>query len=196
MTLTADKSWQEILGKRVSRLPGLLAPSSGVLKGAVRDRVAKSATDIETDAGRMTMTATISTPDEDRSDDIVHQLGIKLDRYKLNPICYFDHGQEFTLPIGKSADDDNNLTVSVSEAGTVATCFFPSPFRSPFRSSRSRTKRFCGPRQSTFCRSSSESVKERDGESREMMITGRVWRFSNQNCWSGGRSEFPTTPTP
>src|SRR5258708_5198263 len=105
-----SRDWETFLSKREGRrLPGLLAASTGVMKGAVRDRCCKAA-EVSTDSARMTMTAMISTNDEDRSEDIVEPAGCQLERYALNPICYFDHGQDYTLPIGRSEDDDGHLT--------------------------------------------------------------------------------------
>src|SRR5262249_55608614 len=49
--------------------------------------------------------------------------GCDLSRYELNPIVYFDHGQEFTLPIGSSRDEDGELAVTISDAGVIATAF-------------------------------------------------------------------------
>lgn len=119
------QKWQDVLNSRRGLiLPGLMATCDGVMKGGVRrDRVTKRG-EMTSDAGRMSITALISTPDEDRSEDIVEPTGVALERYAVNPVVFFDHGQEFTLPIAKSEDGAGNLTVDVSQAGVSATALF------------------------------------------------------------------------
>lgn len=77
------------------------------------------------DRGRMAATAIISTPVVDRVGDVLNPLGCKLDNYRNNPAVLWAHGfDDITLPVGKSEDPDGNLSVSISEEGVAATCFF------------------------------------------------------------------------
>ena len=73
----------------------------------------------------MAATAIISTPVVDRVGDVLNPLGCKLDNYRKNPAVLWAHGfDDITLPVGKSEDPDGNLSVSISEEGVAATCFF------------------------------------------------------------------------
>lgn len=189
-TPAATLDFEQVLCSRQGiRLPGSLALGiNGQLKGVHQDRVIKSA-DTSVDAGAMSITAVISTPDEDRSEDVVEPLGCKLARYSLNPINYYNHGEEYTLPIGKSKDESGNLCVSMSEVGVTATSFFRSRSHSRGRSSRCGTRKFCGQRRSTSSRSFAKSDRVRG----QRIVPD--YTLSSGNYWSGGRSEFPTTPT-
>lgn len=107
--------------RRGDRVPGLaykLAPGSESLAMDVLSEP-------RVDRGRMAATAIISTPVVDRVGDVLNPLGCKLDNYRKNPAVLWAHGfDDITLPVGKSEDPDGNLSVSISEEGVAATCFF------------------------------------------------------------------------
>lgn len=107
------------------RLPGQIFSSErcSMKGGLVRDRPTL-ASETFMDRTAMSITATISTPDEDRSDDIVEPTGILLERYTLNPVVFFDHGEEYTLPIAKSVDGSGRLSIVADNDEVIATAFF------------------------------------------------------------------------
>lgn len=110
----------DLIAKREQRTPGSLYRLPK-LQGAVMDVLAVS----ELDKAAVSATAIISTPNPDRSEDVVRQLGISLANYKKNPVVYYDHGfAHIQTPIGKSEDPDGKLTVKLKESGSQATCFF------------------------------------------------------------------------
>lgn len=67
---------------------------------------------------------TISTIDEDRYEDVIEPLGGQWDNYEKNPIIMLDHGLDHKLPIGKSMDEDGNLTIVVGKTQIDATGYF------------------------------------------------------------------------
>ena len=110
----------DLIAKREQRNPGSLYRLPK-LQGAVMDVLAVT----ELDKSAVSATAIISTPNPDRSEDVVRQLGISLANYKKNPVVYYDHGfAHIQTPIGKSEDPDGKLTVKLKESGSQATCFF------------------------------------------------------------------------
>ena len=87
-----------------------------------RGRILKSS-DTSVDVKNMSITAIISTPDEDRSGDIVEPMGGDFVDYSRNPVVFFNHATDFPQPIAKS-QDETGLTVWPSEEGVVAEGFF------------------------------------------------------------------------
>lgn len=81
------------------------------------------------DINRMCATTTISTPTPDRSEDVVVPSGISLANYIRNPVVYFDHGFDCTIPIAKSEDPDGNNTVQLLEDRAIATSYFSPSIR-------------------------------------------------------------------
>lgn len=79
---------------------------------------------VSVDTSKMTASAIITTPSFDRERDALNPRGASLKNYSLNPIVLWNHGFDCSLPIGRSSDDDNNLTLEVSDAGIIATCHF------------------------------------------------------------------------
>lgn len=68
---------------------------------------------------------TISTPTEDRSEDVVPPGSIGLTNYASNPVVLFDHGQgSIDHPIGKSRHADGSLALTVTKSGIAADCYF------------------------------------------------------------------------
>lgn len=96
-----------------------LAPESDSL---AIDTMAEAAVD----PGRMSARFVISTPSTDRSGDEVSPEGCVLTNYKKNPLVLWEHGfsQHGMLPLGKSEDEQGNLTVEVSPQAVIGTCFF------------------------------------------------------------------------
>lgn len=76
------------------------------------------------DEGRMSATFTISTPTPDRSEDVMNPRGCLLNNYAKNPVVYFDHGFNLSLPIAKSEDENGELTVSIHDGHVEATGYF------------------------------------------------------------------------
>lgn len=73
----------------------------------------------------MSFRAIISTPAVDRVGDVLLPSGCKLDKYRLNPCVYWNHGLDdgLTTPIGKSEDPNGNLDVLVTNENVVAKCW-------------------------------------------------------------------------
>jgi len=76
------------------------------------------------DESEMSATAIISTPDFDREGDSVNPMGGDFSEYMLNPIVYWDHGLDHTLPIGKSQDSKGRLLIWPSEKQIIGKCLF------------------------------------------------------------------------
>lgn len=109
-----------VLSQRAGRRPGRLYK-----RGEAIYLDAFPSEKATTDAGSMSATFWVSRPNEDRSEDIVNPLGLDLTNYRLNPVCFFDHGMSgLVLPIGKSEDPAGNLTVACTPDGVTATCYF------------------------------------------------------------------------
>lgn len=72
----------------------------------------------------MSTTFTISTESEDRDGDVIIQKGIKLDKYRLNPVVLFQHGSVLDFPIGTSRSPAGKLSVVRDGNTTQATCYF------------------------------------------------------------------------
>jgi hypothetical protein len=91
-------------------------------------RLCKSAGRVKTtvDQSEMSALATISTPAEDRSRDVVNPLGIWLENYDRNPAVFFDHGMSgIYLPIATSREpNDGSVAVFPSKAGVSAKSWF------------------------------------------------------------------------
>ena len=112
--LLKRSDWRQVLAKRATAKDD---------KTALMDAIIAFEPEIDREA--MTARAIISTPNPDRSDDIVVQEGILLDNYRNNPVVYFDHGfSGLATPIGKSEDEDGNLTVAIGPQGMEATTYF------------------------------------------------------------------------
>lgn len=79
---------------------------------------------IGVDTSKMTASAIITTPTYDRERDALNPKGARLKNYAANPVVFWNHGFDCSLPIGRSADDDNNLTLEINDSGIVATCYF------------------------------------------------------------------------
>jgi hypothetical protein len=78
----------------------------------------------------MSVRAIISTPTIDRVGDLLVPRGCSLKNYSLNPVVYWGHGLEgIVLPIGKSEDDDGNLTIEVSDDDVYGTCYFAQDYK-------------------------------------------------------------------
>jgi len=72
----------------------------------------------------MSATFTISTEAEDRDGDVIIQKGIKLDKYRLNPVVLYQHGSVLDFPIGSSRSPAGKLSVVRDGNTTQATCYF------------------------------------------------------------------------
>ena len=120
-SLTATPTWQERFYSRgLNRLAGRAAQLAGKAFMGTEAAIAPTI-----DPVRMTAKATITTPTPDRSDDVVHPMGVQLDNYRKNPVVFYDHQcSGIFLPIGKSEDAEGNLLLEVTEAGIDATTFF------------------------------------------------------------------------
>lgn len=109
---------------------GLLRPltnDEGIVKRAVMTSVATEAPTF--DDRLLKATALISTPDEDRSEDVLPPRVIKLADHQANPVVFFDHGMDLTIPIAKSEDADGNYTLRVADKGIEADSFFDQDVR-------------------------------------------------------------------
>jgi len=78
------------------------------------------------DTARMTARALISTPAVDRVGDVLNPMGCVTRNYALNPVVLWAHGfsNGFDIPLGKSEDENGQLTVEMTEGGVYATCHF------------------------------------------------------------------------
>jgi hypothetical protein len=72
--------------------------------------------------GKMAVTCRISTPNLDRSRDVVIGKGIDTANHARNPLALFNHAR--WQPVGRAMDPDGNYTVKVGDAETVATTYF------------------------------------------------------------------------
>jgi hypothetical protein len=122
---TTATDWRETLSARKNeRIPNRLRPTE---KGALLDAVAVQTPAL--DVSERSAKFIISTPTPDRSDDVVDPLGVMLDNYRKNPVCFYDHGfSGITQPIGKCEDADGNLAMVVTKEGIEATCYFADSY--------------------------------------------------------------------
>ena len=108
--------------KSAAREPGLIRPWSGPIIKALMDSAPMQA---RVDESRMYAAAVISTPVEDRSEDIVEPLGCQLEAYRRNPVVLFEHGLTgLNFPVGKSRRPDGELDMSITDEGITAGCWF------------------------------------------------------------------------
>lgn len=111
----------------------LVLPSKARIGRAYKLAPTSAAIDVATpfgvDTSAMTVSATISTPAKDRASDILIPAGCDLTNYRTNPVVYWEHGLQLTLPIAKSEDAGGNLTVGISEAAITATAWFTHKVR-------------------------------------------------------------------
>jgi len=86
--------------------------------------LAITADNVGIDTNEMSATAIISTPTWDRQNDSVDPMGVCLKNYAVNPVVYFDHGQDITQPIARAEDNDGNLQVFPSDLGITSKSYF------------------------------------------------------------------------
>lgn len=131
---TEIPGWEIALASRlgVSRSPGLLVPAVGGIGKKTALMNVMGPTPPTFDASKMSASAIISRPNEDRSEDVVHPLGGKFANHQANPVVFFDHGfSGFSAPVAKSEDPDGKYTVKANKSGVEATSYFcPSSMES------------------------------------------------------------------
>lgn len=86
--------------------------------------LAITADNVGIDTNEMSATAIISTPTWDRQNDSVDPMGVCLKNYAINPVVYFDHGQDITQPIARAEDNEGNLQVFPSDLGITSKSYF------------------------------------------------------------------------
>lgn len=77
-----------------------------------------------TDRAKMTATCIFSTDAVDRVGDRIHIPGIRTANHQLNPVVFWDHAKNLTLPIGRTMDDFGAYTVVLSETEASQTTHF------------------------------------------------------------------------
>jgi len=86
--------------------------------------LAITADNVGIDTNEMSATAIISTPTWDRQNDSVDPMGVCLKNYAVNPVVYFDHGQDITQPIARAEDNEGKLQVFPSDLGITSKSYF------------------------------------------------------------------------
>lgn len=116
------KTIEAILNGRSERRAGLaykLAANS-LAVDVVQDNVAT----VKLDGGAMKATAIITTPTVDRVGDLLIPAGGRFANYKKNPVVLWNHGLDYSIPIGRSEDDGGNLAVRVNDDFVEADSYF------------------------------------------------------------------------
>lgn len=76
------------------------------------------------DESEMSAEAIISTPAWDRENDSLNPLGGDFENYLTNPVVFWDHGIDLTVPIATSMDSEGKLHVFPTESGIRSKSFF------------------------------------------------------------------------
>jgi hypothetical protein len=78
------------------------------------------------DVDEQTMSATfiITTGSADRDGDVVVPSGCHYENYARNPVVFFDHQEEVSIPIGVSEDPGGRCTIQVNDDHVRGTVYF------------------------------------------------------------------------
>jgi hypothetical protein len=86
-----------------------------------RDMETRSVT---VDPFTMSATCVFSTDAMDRIGDVVDIPGIRTANHQRNPVVFWNHAKQLTLPIGKTVDGAGSYTVILSDNAATQTTFF------------------------------------------------------------------------
>lgn len=77
------------------------------------------------DESKMSATAVINTPREDREGDIIIPMGVRLDNYRANPVVLWEHGLgSIDIPIAKCMTPEDELALEITEDEIIGTSYF------------------------------------------------------------------------
>ena len=79
---------------------------------------------VQLDRAKMSATCTFSTTAIDRVGDKLETSGIRTEAHRVNPVVFWDHAKDLTLPIGKTVDPLGVYTVSIGSEEASQTTFF------------------------------------------------------------------------
>lgn len=79
---------------------------------------------VELDTQTMSARAIFSTDSLDRVGDVLRTAGIDTSNHIKNPVILWNHGLQFSIPIGKAVDPEGNYTVEIGESEAYQRTFF------------------------------------------------------------------------
>jgi hypothetical protein len=79
---------------------------------------------VSIDKGKMSASCTFTSTAVDRVGDKIEMNGIVTAAHELNPVVFWDHAKDLTLPIGKTKDPLGNYTVRIFDDYATQTTYF------------------------------------------------------------------------